>query len=467
MWTTLRARLLATYAGLILAVLVAVALGMLAYLWRNPLAQRQAFLRLSVAADAAVRRLDTLGFAEGHQRPDLDQVALVLRRLGQALEARFLLVAPDSRVVIDTRPEIPFQPPLGRRWEGMARDAQGRAWLYVNRTLPSGLTLVAAAPRPKRLHSLWVLFRDEMIPPLAQAALLALGLALILALALSRWVARPLDRMAEAARALAAGEHRLIPEEGPAEVQALARAFNEMSRQVQASQQSQRDFVANVSHELKTPLTSIQGFAQAILDGTAEDPQSVQQAARVIHDEAERMHRLVLDLLELARLDAGTADLRHEPVALADLVQAVLERMMPQARQARVTLEAQVWDEITLLGDGDRLAQVLLNLLDNALKHTPAGGRVTVQVRARGAWAEIRVQDTGEGIPPEVLPRIFERFYQQDQARRGGVGLGLSIAYEIVRAHGGTIEAQSTPGKGSTFVVKLPRVPQTGAPAPP
>jgi len=297
------------------------------------------------------------------------------------------------------------------------------------------------------LTSLWVT---------VLVALLAFAVAL--AVLLSRWVARPLGRMAQAARALAAGEHRPIPVEGPAEVQTLARAFNEMSRQVEASQRSQREFVANVSHELKTPLTSVQGFAQAILDGTASDPDAVRQAAQVIYDEAARMHRLVLDLLDLARLDAGTADLLREPVDLAALARNVVQRMQPQAQAAQVALTVNGVDALVVYGDGDRLAQVLTNLLDNALKHTPPGGEVTVRVQEEAGWALCVVRDTGQGIPPEALPRIFERFYQLDQARRGGAGLGLSIAYEIVRAHGGTIAVQSEPGKGSVFVVKLPRV---------
>ncbi len=465
MFATLRARLLATYVTLILAVLSAVALGILVYLWRHPLAQRQALFRLSVAAEAAARRIDALG-APQEQRPDLERVNAVLRRLGQTLDVRFLLLNARGQPISDTQPQTPLLPPVHRHLQGVAQDEAGHEWLYVARRLgPPDLLLVAAMPRPKRLRAVWGLFRDELMPPLLRAALVALGLALLLAVALSRWVARPLAHMVEAARALAAGEHRPIPVEGPAEVQVLAQAFNEMSRQVQASQQSQRDFVANVSHELKTPLTSIQGFAQAILDGTAADPESVQQAARIIHDEAARMHRLVLDLLELARLDAGTADLRREPVQLDALVKGVLERMKPQAQAAQVRLTASLLDEVTVIGDGDRLAQVLMNLLDNAFKHTPAGGQVTVSVRAQGDWAEVAVQDTGEGIPPEALARIFERFYQLDQARRGGAGLGLSIAYEIVRAHGGILVAQSQPGKGSTFVVKLPRVPRSPAPA--
>ncbi len=153
-------------------------------------------------------------------------------------------------------------------------------------------------------------------------------------------------------------------------------------RAVHASQQSQRDFVANVSHELKTPLTSVQGFAQAILDGTAETPEAQQQAAQVIYDEAGRMHRLVLDLLDLARLDGGTADLRRERVSLTVLLQAVIERLTPQSVQAGVSLVDQVPDLPDVIGDGDRLSQVFNNLVDNAIKHTPAGGEVALSAKS-------------------------------------------------------------------------------------
>lgn len=448
---TLRSWLFATYVALVAVVLGIVTVGLLFYLWRNPALERQAFLRLEVALQAAERRLPP------QWRPEAPRIAEALTRVSEALDVRLLLVDSQGRVVLDSLSEADDVTALPPGPRGVVQDAGGQTWLYLARRASNGYSLVALTPRPSRLRPLLTLFRDDLLPPLLQAGLVALVLALVLAGALSRWVARPLGRMAEAARALAAGEHRPIPEEGPAEVQALARAFNEMSRKVEASQRSQRDFVANVSHELKTPLTSIQGFAQAILDGTAEHPEQVRQAAQIIHDEAARMHRLVLDLLELARLDAGTADLRRDPVDLDALARNVAQRLQPQAHEAQVTLTVKSNGPLTVIGDGDRLVQVLTNLVDNALKHTPPGGRVTLRVGQEGPWAQVSVADTGEGIPPEVLPRIFERFYQLDQARQGGAGLGLSIAYEIVRAHGGTITAQSQIGKGSVFVVKLPR----------
>jgi len=233
-----------------------------------------------------------------------------------------------------------------------------------------------------------------------------------------------------------------------------------MTQRVHDSQQSQRDFVANVSHELKTPLTSIQGFAQAILDGTASTVEARSQAAEVIYDESNRMHRMVLDLLDLARLDAGTADLERAPFNLEALLKSVAERFTPQSREAGVKLVTEIRPLPGFIGDGDRLSQVFTNLVDNALKHTPPGGTVKLNARDEGGWVEVSVADSGPGIPPEELSRIFERFYQLDKARKGGpgrgVGLGLAIAREIIQAHGGTISAQSRIGEGSLFVVRLP-----------
>jgi signal transduction histidine kinase len=258
-----------------------------------------------------------------------------------------------------------------------------------------------------------------------------------------------------------------VPPEGPREVQELARAFNEMNDRVNATQASQREFVANVSHELKTPITSIQGFAQAILDGTAESDASRQQAARIIYDEAGRMHRMVLDLLELARLDAGTLELQQAPVDLPALLRNIAERFTPQAQGAGVSLQVESPDMSPLIGDGDRLAQVFANLVDNAIKNTPAGGQINLSACQIDDQVQVEVSDTGMGIPPEALPHIFERFYQADPARPGGKahgsGLGLAIVQEIITAHGGTIGVRSTqrPDQpsyqvGSVFTVRLP-----------
>lgn len=243
----------------------------------------------------------------------------------------------------------------------------------------------------------------------------------------------------------------------------LGQSFNDMSAKVHASQQSQRDFVANVSHELKTPLTSIQGFAQAILDGTANTPEAQRQAAQVIFDESGRMYRMVIDLLDLAKLDAGTADLQMQPVDMSLLLRAVLARLSPQSKQAEVDLVSAVGELPPVLGDGDRLSQVFDNLVDNAIKHTPPGGQVKLEAEVAGDMLSVFIRDTGAGVPQDELSRIFERFYQVDKSRKGGPahgsGLGLSIANQIVQAHKGEILARSITGQGSEFVVRLPLVP--------
>jgi two-component system sensor histidine kinase ResE len=232
-----------------------------------------------------------------------------------------------------------------------------------------------------------------------------------------------------------------------------------MVDQVEAVQQSQRDFVANVSHELKTPLTSVQGFSQALLDGTAATPEATARAARVIHEEAERMRRMVDDLLTLARFDAGQMALAREPVELGPLLTSCVERLAPQAKAAQVHVELDLQGQMSVMGDADRLAQVLTNLLDNSVAHTPEGGKVALVLHPpTGSITEISITDSGEGIPAEEISRVFERFYQVDKSRprRRGAGLGLAIVKEIVEAHGGTIAAESVVGLGSRFTVCLP-----------
>jgi two-component system sensor histidine kinase ResE len=233
-----------------------------------------------------------------------------------------------------------------------------------------------------------------------------------------------------------------------------------MGSKITASQQSQRDFVANVSHELRTPLTSIQGFAQAILDGTASSRAELKQSAQVISDEAGRMHRLVADLLDLTRLDSGSTHLENQPIDVEQLLSEVLQKMTPLAHNAKINLSMTSVDVLTIRGDHDRLTQVFTNLLDNAIKHTPGQGAVQISTTAEKGVAKIIVSDTGLGISPEEIKRIFERFYQVDKSRKfgkgKGSGLGLSIAKQIVEAHHGSIKAESRQGSGSQFIVRLP-----------
>jgi signal transduction histidine kinase len=375
-------------------------------------------------------------------------------------DVRVVVYSPDGSILRDTQTGADVLPlPEGggvfKRKLPATRDSKGRLWLYSRTTLADGNIMLVAAPRP-RVAGL-SLFADELMPLFLQGGVIALLLSLVLAFVIARWVADPLQKMLSAARAMPSDAAKPVEPRGPREVQDVMRAFNSMVGRVQASQSSQREFVANVSHELKTPLTSIQGFAQAILDGTADSPEARRQAAEVIYNESGRMHRLALDLLDLARLDAGTADLAMSPLDLTVLLNAMVEKFAPLAARAGVTVGAQFGALPPLTGDGDRLAQVFTNLVDNALKFTPSGGQVTLAAQSDGAEILIEVRDTGRGISPEALPHVFDRFYQEDASRaRHGAGLGLAIAQEIVAAHGGRISVRSQVGQGTVFTVRLP-----------
>jgi two-component system OmpR family sensor kinase len=457
MFTSLRSRLWLSYAVLV-GVVLAVVFGALAvYAARSNLLSR---VELTNVANRIVERQN----APIPQRADLEGVA---SRLDENLGFRILVLDPQWTTLADSRASSegslpPISPPERERLERVKviTDANGKDWLYIARRLQGNFIVVVATPRQPLREVITSPVIRELAGDILLAGAFALLLALLLAYLISRWVAAPLQKMSGAAIAVAEGRRTQVELSGPDEVRALGQAFNQMTRRVHASQESQRDFVANVSHELKTPLTSIQGFAQAILDGTASTPDSLKRAAQVIYDESGRMHRLVLDLLDLARLDAGTADLARAPLDLAQLLRAVAEKFAPQSQETQVQLSAEIGELPGFIGDGDRLSQVFTNLVDNALKHTPAGGQVAIRARRNGEWVEVSVADTGPGIPPEELTRIFERFYQLDKARKGGaghgVGLGLSIARQIIQAHNGTLTAQSKAGEGSVFVVNLP-----------
>jgi len=439
-------------------VLLIVAAGLLLILLNSRLLDQQILARMEGAAELTAQRG---GRAVQLLAPE--RLNLILARIG-VREARLLVVGPGPEILADTRPEQEL-PPLDvveqslHSESGLSGTYGGflRRSLYVAQPLGDERALVIVAPRPTPLAALG---QEFLMPLVLRAGLVALLASVVLAWLIARWVAAPLQRTAAAARAVAAGDYgqRLQPT-GPDEAHSLAASFNEMVQQVQGSQQAMRDFVANVSHELRTPLTSIQGYAQALLDGAAADPQ---HAAGVIYDEADRLGRLVEELLDLAKLDTGQAALDRQPVDLAAILAAIQERLSLKAKQRGVALENYAKTMPTLIGDGDRLAQVFTNLIDNALKHTPEGGAVKLVSELEPDWITVHVDDRGPGIPPNELSRIFERFYQLDKARSGsgprGVGLGLAISKEIVQAHGGTIRAQSVVGHGSRFIVRLPMV---------
>jgi signal transduction histidine kinase len=450
-----------------MAALGIVAVVLLIYIIQNPSTYRQASARLTVVA-ALLRKNEAAlnSVAPANLQSRIEQV-------GQNSDVRIVIFNKRRQVMADSQLaqmgtlQMPLLPRL--RFSSVLKDQNGQFWIYIIQHLNDGDWLLVAVPRPA--VPLLTILSDELMLPILGAAVAALVISLLVAFWLARWIGEPLQRLVLASRQMPSIDAHPISLQGPHEVQELTRAFNDMNNRMQTSRKSQREFVANVSHELKTPLTSVQGFAQAILDGTADTPESRQQAARVIYNEAGSMHRMVLDLLDLARLDAGTLELQCAPVNLPALLNNIAEKFYPQAHSAGVSIYIESAALPSILGDGDRLSQVFSNLVDNALKHTPAGGTVTLQARLSGtdtshepgAQVQVDVADTGTGIPPEALPHIFERFYQADPSRPGGekhgTGLGLAIVKEIVAAHGGKISARSVSGSGSLFTVSLPLTP--------
>jgi two-component system OmpR family sensor kinase len=278
------------------------------------------------------------------------------------------------------------------------------------------------------------------------------------------WVSRsltaPLNRLAEGARALGTGDlSRRVEVTGSSEVRQVAHAFNEMAADLQQAEMLRRNLMADVAHELRTPLSVLQGNLRAILDDIY--PLDKVEVAR-LYDETRLLSRLVDDLRQLALAESGQIDLKLQTVDLAVLATTAVDALSSAAEDKGITLKlAPPPGPLPLQADAARLTQVLRNLLVNAFNHTPAGGQVTVSVGRQLDSVWLTVQDTGGGIPPEHLPHVFDRFYRVDPARsrsNGGVGLGLAIVRAIVEAHGGrvTVASDGVPGRGSTFTIALP-----------
>ncbi len=235
----------------------------------------------------------------------------------------------------------------------------------------------------------------------------------------------------------------------------LGGAFNEMAAEIERARASEQAFLADISHELRTPLTSIHGFAQAIVDGEARGD-GIPRAAEVIQRESRRLVRMVEGLLQVAKLEAGVQLLARESVAASDLLRGAVAALDVQAREAGVAFDVRA-GELPVVGDPDRLAQLFINVLDNAVKHSPRGATVQVSGEQQAGEIVVRVRDQGTGLQPGTERRLFARFWRGDNAAaRGGAGLGLAIAQAIAQAHGGSIDARNAPGGGAEFAIHLP-----------
>lgn len=486
---SLRSRLLTSYLLLLGIALGVIAVSLMVLLSTRAAPPQTTYQQLAVIAQSSLRNITTgLGPVTTRER-----IADVLTEFGQDNNVRVLIVTglengpnntisgriffdtaeglqPGERLSLNLEPNYiiaSFQQAaraLTQRTQaifGSFKDNNDDEWLFtglVNLRPEDGTAFLYSTSRPSQsFQQVLAEFGSALIMPLLQSACIGLLIALGLAFYISRNIAQPLQAVAEAAKAVAEGHFdKYVPVRGPLEVRAVGEAFNRMSAEVRASQLAQRDFMANVSHDLKTPLTSIQGYSQAIVDGTAPDPR---EAASIIYDEAGRLNRMVLELTDLARIEAGRLSMQTTAIDIGQIAAAIGQRLAVVAHKKNVKLhvDAQPMPEIS--GDGDRMVQVLTNLLSNAIKFTPPGGDVWLKTQVNGSGVEVIVQDTGIGIPPADLPRVFERFYQVDKARgpKRGTGLGLAITAEIIQAHGGTITVNSAgAGQGSTFTIWLP-----------
>jgi two-component system, OmpR family, sensor kinase len=331
----------------------------------------------------------------------------------------------------------------------------------LNGTVRIGATSYFFAVRPATKNLELVLLRPKRLGntafyPFLVGLLIAAGagiaLAAVAAFLLARRIARPVQRVVVATRRLAEErEPEPVPVEGAYEIAMLARSFNDMAQQLTRAREAEKQFLLSVSHELKTPLTAIRGYAEGVTDRAFEPDEAVETIAL----EAARLERLVRDLLDLARMNRTDFSIHREPIDLADIAQDTVRRYEAQAREFGVTLESFAPTASPAVGDHDRVLQVASNLVENALRLTPRGGVVRVSAEP----SVLVVEDTGPGLREEELPRAFERFFLYSRYasdRSVGTGLGLSIVKELMHGMGGSVDVESTPGRGTRFTVRLP-----------
>ena len=301
-------------------------------------------------------------------------------------------------------------------------------------------------------------FLDQLQRTLLIAAVIAATLGIGVGVVISRTVSRPLSQLAQAARAFAAHHwDQRVQISGTEEVAEVSFAFNDMADSLQQADALRRNLMADVAHELRTPLTVLQGNLRAMLDGVY--PLERGEIA-TLYDETRLLNRLVDDLRELALAEAGQLKLNLQPIDLAALIGSTVTNFMPVAEERGLTLEAKIDQAIAVHADPDRVAQVLRNLIANALWHTPPQGHITVEAQPIDQGVHVSVTDTGEGITPEEMRHVFDRFYRSDKSRTrlsGGSGLGLAIAKSLIEAMGGQIGVDSELGKGSRFWFTLPQ----------
>lgn len=380
------------------------------------------------------------------ERRSWDGVQALVERMAEISGDQVVLLDTSGKVVADSARKL-----LGQ--EAASKWAGGPVPIIA-----AGARVGTIYVNPLAGRSADEAFLDSVNRSLIVAAGAAALLALLLTLALSRRIVGPIEALTAAARQMERGDlgQRVEVRSGD-EVGELARAFNAMAEAVSRNEMLRRHMVSDVAHELRTPLTNMRGYVEAMRDGVLEHDCGTLDS---VCQEAELLTRLVDDLQELALAEAGQLRLERRPVTVEEIVERATSAIRPQFAARGLRLETNFAKGLPAVDvDVERIGQVLRNLLNNAMAHTPEGGAVTISAHQAGGSVEVSVADTGTGIAPEHLRNIFERFYRADRSRAratGGAGLGLTIARQIVEAHGGQIRVESEPGQGARFTFTLP-----------
>lgn len=339
----------------------------------------------------------------------------------------------------------------GQPFTGRGLGSNGMTLIVTGVPIPNrGGAVLLMAPAEPVEHSL-ELARRYLWMAGAGTLLLGTGLALFV----SRQLLRPVIAIKQATREIARGDFstRIAIHSGD-EIGHLATAVNQMTAQLEAYENRRREFLANVAHELRTPLSYMRGYTQALAEGLVTAPRERERYQRVVMEESIRIGRLVDDLMDLAQIEEGQMAFDLRPLDLRLAVDQAATTVRPLAEKKGVTVEIGLPRDLPHpIADGGRIQQVVFNLLDNALHHTPSGGRICITCTADSGWVRVAVRDSGPGIEPELLPLVFERFHKHQS---GGRGLGLAIVRSIIRAHGGEVGVESQPGEGATFWFYLP-----------
>jgi signal transduction histidine kinase len=463
-WNSIHARLFVTY--LLVAALGTTLMG--SYIvWSF----HQYFMRTRQADLESLTTAVGEGVADALEEQDLQKVDQIVQRFGAPATVTLRVFDPQGELISTSDPrdqqvtnwlQIPGMQQAQRSQlvRGVAKGVlSDEDRLYIARPIIRNNQLLGILRMSITLQQFQRQFAT-VIWTVIGTLLLTILLCALVSDRLARSLSRPVEKMRTFAMRMGSGhfgDTLLIRQSN--ELDQLAVELNRMSQRLASLDQERRAFLANVSHELRTPISNVQVTVEALKSGAYEEPDLRDRFFKTIEDETQRLSRLIRDLLDLGRLEAGVTQLEKQVISLPHLVERAVSAISSRAQSAQVAVQIEAAD-LKIEGDPERLLQAILNVLDNALKHSPPNSQILIAVQRQGKQAQLTIRDQGQGIADHDLPRIFEQFYTTDPSRKGsGVGLGLAIAKRIVEAHGGSITVNSKTHQGATFTLCLPYQP--------